>query len=214
MNRIVAISNSDNYFHNYNDNTDTIKNISKSDLTNFVSIEKVEFLIGVLKGQINDPENVKIDHNRLKYVPKIVTHFVIYCFSNFIDEVHQFLLMVANSFNEFEMNAFLVAVVDQLRYPNKHSFAAMNFILSFFETTSEVNKELILIELLRRLFCVSNPPLLVKNTFNQIDLKFGDEIQNILSENGEYDLYLRAKGIIGQLLITRSPSGQTIVVRE
>lgn len=212
VNRIVTVSNSDNYFHNYNETGD-VSNGSKSEMANFVSSEKVDFVIDVLKNQINDHENVRVK-NELKFVPKIVTHFVIYCFSNFIDEVHQFLLKIANAFNVFEFKVFLVAVVDQLRYPNKHSFAAMNFLLSLFEITSVVNKELILIELLRRLFCVSNPPLSVKNTFNQIDLKFGDEIQNILKENGEYDIYLNAKALIGQLLITRSQSGHTIVINK
>lgn len=208
INRIVAISHSDNFF-----NSEINSNNMKCDLTSFVSIEKVEFIINVLKNSIKNKENLN-SKNEFKYVPKIITHFVIYCFSNFIDEVHQLLIKIALDFDQDDMKIFLIAVVDQLRYPSRHSFAAMNFILSFFEVASEIIKEQIIIELIRRLFCVSSPPLSVKNTFNLIDSKFGHEIKDILEKSGEYETYINAKRIIGQLLITRSPSAHTIVVHE
>lgn len=98
------------------------------------------------------------------------------------------------------------AIIDQLRYKNKHTTIASILIQSLFDKADDDLKELLIVCIIKRLLCVTQPPKSVSLLFKQITLKFENDIQRILKQNGELHLFESAISVINSFTIRKSKS--------
>jgi hypothetical protein len=84
------------------------------------------------------------------------------------------------------------ALVDQLRYENSHTRAALRIIAVLFER-APARRDVILTEIWRRILCVTPPPFAVFQLQEQLEARFGDAIADGLRHRRAFDLYTRAR---------------------
>ena len=188
---------------------------------NLISHDDVECIVNVLRKNYQDQlrieksiKNTSISlTGTVHYVPNLFHHFICYSISKKF-KAELLLIEVAKQLNDDEFAAYFVAIADQLRYPNSFSFAAMTFILNYFEIASNSHKEIILVELIKRSLCVTSPPSSVVNIIKQLHLKYEDMIRTLLQQNGEYETFLKAKDIFDHHFIQHSSSGHVFHLRE
>lgn len=103
------------------------------------------------------------------------------------------------------------SIMDQLRYKNRHTCMASILIRALFENGNDDQKEIILVCLIKRLLCMSQPPKSVNSLFKQITLIYGSEVQRIFKQNGEMLTFNTAVSIINSFTIRKSKSANSIV---
>ena len=169
--------------------------------------------------------NENFDFNLNLVVPKIFWQFVLFAFNESIisfysSEINQNQnSALLESFIEIQKvcsnqkgTLFLLynSVIDQLRYQNKHTKLASILMMTLFENANDDLKELIIVCIIKRLLCVTQPPKSVGLLFKQITLKYEFDIQRILKQNGELQIYESAVYIINSFNIRKSKSENNI----
>lgn len=162
------------------------------------------------------------DENNL-FIPRIIWQFVFYCVKKSADMnvlssfnsddsvpsnsflnlpvVNLFSLILAspdisNDTTSILMTVLIEAIVDQLRYANKHTTFASYLLFALFQKADKNVRELILVTLIKRLLCVTSPPQSVRKFYQNLSKKFDSEIKELLEENNEFQLFKMVKEII------------------
>lgn len=165
----------------------------------------------------NDNEN---NENNL-FIPKIIWQFVFYSVkksadinvlvsfnsedstpsNNFLNlpVVSLFSLILSSldsTSDTVSMTVLIEAIVDQIRYPNKHTTFASYLLFALFQKADKNVRELILVTLIKRLLCVTSPPQSVRKLYQNLTKKFDSDIKSFLDENNEFQMFNMVKKII------------------
>lgn len=132
------------------------------------------------------------------YVPRIVWALVVFYLSGCRDGVTDFFVSVCQQFQDPSVRMVYVALIDQLRYDNPITRDATEVLLAAFDRCDNMHKELIVVEILRRIVCVTKPPASVFGVFQQLMARFKDQITGIMNENGELKTFHQALEIVNR----------------
>lgn len=144
------------------------------------------------------------------YVPRVVWALVVYYLSQIKSDTADLLVLVCRKFTDESVRMIIIALIDQLRYENLHTTKALNTLHALFKTGSELHRELILTELIRRLMCVTRPPDSVDRLFHTLNDDFGDEIWEMVKKRGEYDIYKRVLLMQTRMSMSGSHSSSSV----
>ena len=210
-----------------------IRNCLSSQLNETEFSEKAKFIANLLiTAYKDDPEIDEIDEDvdgtsedfMNLAIPKIFWQFVIFSLNESDNIVSSNLGIESNQYQNLQISKlfceiqkissnqkgtlFLIynAIIDQLRYPNKHTTLASLLIKALFESANDDLKELLIVCFIKRLLCVTQPPKSVGLLFKHITLKFQSDIQRILKQNGELQLFESAISVINSFTIRKSKS--------
>ena len=140
-----------------------LSNIDSNDLNNIIEL-------------LNNSNSSK------NYIPKIYWCFVIYSFTHFNNDVQEMFISIFNKANnEKTLKFLLIAIVDQIRFQNLHTIAAKQVIFNLFKVSNLKIKEMILLELIRRLLCVTQPNS-IKHMFKDLINAYKEELNEIFSK--------------------------------
>lgn len=155
------------------------------------------------------------------FIPRIIWQFVFYCVkksadmnavipstnsddlptsSSFVNlpivSLFAAILDSTESCNETSITTLVESIVDQLRYPNKHTTFASCLLFALFQKEDKNNRELILVSLIKRLTCVTSPPQSVRKLYHNIMKKFGNEVKQMFEDNNESNVFKMVQEII------------------
>ena len=130
------------------------------------------------------------------YVPRIVWALALYYLSSLREGVTDFFVSVCSKITDSSVRMLYVTLIDQLRYDNRITRDVTDILLTVFERCDDMHKELIIVELLRRMMCVTKPPSSVFELFQQIMARFKDQIVAIMKRNGELKTFEDALEVV------------------
>ena len=130
------------------------------------------------------------------YVPRIVWALALYYLSSLREGVTDFFVSICSKITDSSVRMLYVTLIDQLRYDNRITRDVTDILLAVFEKCDDMHKELIFVELLRRMMCVTKPPASVFELFQQIMARFKDQIVAIMKRNGELKAFEDALEVV------------------
>jgi CCR4-NOT transcription complex subunit 1 len=145
-------------------------------------------------------------------MPRLIWQFVVYCFSQVtkhlpnirrysLDAFKQIPIVdlfvaIAGFFGDESVRYLFVAIIDQVRFPNPHTYFASSLILALFEATRDPMRELLIVAIMKRLMCVTQPPRALTTVFQELVNQFGNVMKRMLAGRREFDLFRSAKEVI------------------
>lgn len=134
----------------------------------------------------------------LEYFKKVITNepsglskFIVYIISTWAMTHERFsqtntVLELMLQLQDVSPQYFFSTLLDHVRYNNSHTRFAMELILAMFGKLPEDRKEMILIEIIRRLLCVTAPPQSLRTLFSRLFEERKMEIIQMVKKMNEY----------------------------
>lgn len=195
LNPILTMKEKD--FHKYNPNTNN-----------------ENFIIVLLKRASNLSISIgsKSSQDDLMLIPKFVWQFVFYCINSAAEftlskkndskllnslPIVNLLSTIFTSLNDHKtLTFFFESIVDQLRYPNIHTTFVSNLIMVLYQRADFDKKEFILVTLIKRIMCVTQPPQSLKDVYQTLVTNHELEVHKIFEDNNELDQYLQVEQLL------------------
>ena len=119
----------------------------------------------------------------------VIWRFIFFCIAAYSQTHEKY--STKDTINELMMGLvnispiFISALLDHVRYPNSHSRIVLEMLFNIYNRVQSEQKEAFIIELLRRILCVTQPPEAVRRLFVRIWEDKKSEITEIAQRNGE-----------------------------
>jgi hypothetical protein len=126
-------------------------------------------------------------------LPPIVWQFVLFCLITPLRNITDFFVRVCDSFLGDDVRWVLVALIDQIRYRNAHTRLAIEIVKAIFNKCSDNVRELVIVELMRRVMCVTPPPANVLRLMASIHQEIGPQFDHTLASRGATQFFSEAK---------------------
>ncbi|EAY18196.1 hypothetical protein TVAG_122620 [Trichomonas vaginalis G3] len=91
---------------------------------------------------------------------------------------------------------FFSSLLDHVRYNNCHTRFAMELVLALFERVSDDLREIILIEIVRRLLCVTAPPHSLRELFSRLMEERKMDVLSLMKKMNEFQDFEEAVKVI------------------
>lgn len=141
--------------------------------------------------------------------------FVFHLICNPRDNDGKILLNIIQNVPVSTISAIINALLDNVRFRNKHTTLAIDLINHIFENCKDDNlREQFIVEISKRILSVRPIPHNLHPLFTRLNLKYGPELKRIFSQKSELETFNSVKEIMKENCIKRSPSGHIIVIHE
>jgi hypothetical protein len=140
-------------------------------------------------------------------VPRLIWEFVIHCLNQRTEKIDDLFVQICNGFTDASVRMLIVSLIDQLRFHNAHTVEASRILTSVFAKGNGIVRELVLVEVMRRMLCVTLPPVSLFKFREKLDSLYGNEIAGLMKSKDQHEKYKRSLDIANCLGLPRSPSG-------
>ena len=138
-------------------------------------------------------------------IPKFIWQFVLYIINkNSFSKSLIFDLFVSLqneilSKNDRLLSILYSSIIDQLRYPNRHSKFSSELLMHLFGKGNKIHREILIVNLLRRILCVTSPPSSLRNLYSNISSEYKSDIEQLFQENNEVAIFQSSQQLIDNL---------------
>jgi hypothetical protein len=139
-------------------------------------------------------------------MPALVWQFVLFFFQNVHRGAADPIVKICDLHLHDSVRWIIVAIADQVRYQNAHTTIAMDVLTALYARGRDDVKEIVLLELVRRLMCVTPPPAMLFKLFAQIDTSFGVQLDQFVKSRGAGDVFEHAREFVKNCPMSKSPS--------
>jgi hypothetical protein len=163
-----------------------------------MTMPKIAVIVNALK------RGTKIEEG---LVPVLIWQFVIFCLNAGMRNLADFFVRVCDGYMSEDVRWIIVALIDQIRYQNAHTLLGIEILRSMFKKCRDDVKELVVVELVRRVMCVTPPPGSVLKLLASIDEDAGAEFDQLLAERGGTQFFAEAREFSKTAPMSKSSSG-------